>query len=278
MLPGPDRNPWHGHSAHKPDPLGFERAAHVLFHVIEDLLQRLIEIGLVLFDGRTVTHEWLNHYCCLLSGEWRVILIEPVVGERRGFFRLQPGHHGWRPRSPRLLSTGSALACWSSTGRTLDAHHERDCHASARCRIRATRTKRRFERSRPMVRGCSRTGDRLLRLHAFAGALEQDNVASSGCSLGSFPALPERRCTGQYRRTGASGSRRLVAAVAPLCLSQRIGQRRHVVAESSSRRFTRLLISWSARCCIRIHECGERPIAQHDPQRRPALGHACHRR
>ena len=48
---------------HKPDPLGFERAAHVLLHVIEDLLQGPIEIGLLLFNVRTVTHKFLSHCC-----------------------------------------------------------------------------------------------------------------------------------------------------------------------------------------------------------------------
>jgi hypothetical protein len=65
-----------GVAHHKPDPLGFERAAHVLFHVIENLLQGSFEIGLALFDGRTVTHESLSHSCSLASGERRVILIE----------------------------------------------------------------------------------------------------------------------------------------------------------------------------------------------------------
>ncbi len=55
-----------GVAHHKPDPLGFERAAHVLFHVIEDLLQGSVEIGLLLFDGRAITHKRLSHCCSLL--------------------------------------------------------------------------------------------------------------------------------------------------------------------------------------------------------------------
>jgi len=62
-----------GVAHHKPDPLGFERPAHVLFHVIEDLLQGLVEIGFVLFDGRAVTHKCLSHDCCLLLKGWRRI-------------------------------------------------------------------------------------------------------------------------------------------------------------------------------------------------------------
>src|SRR5258706_10119995 len=52
-----------GVAHHKPDPLGFERAAHVLFHVIEDLLQASFEIRLNLFNVRTVTHKILSHCC-----------------------------------------------------------------------------------------------------------------------------------------------------------------------------------------------------------------------
>ena len=55
-----------GVAHHKPDSLGFERAAHVLFHVVEDGLKASIEVGLDLFNVRTVADKILSH-CCLLT-------------------------------------------------------------------------------------------------------------------------------------------------------------------------------------------------------------------
>lgn len=52
-----------GIAHHQPNPLGFEGAAHVLLHVIEDLLKGPLEIGLLLFNVRTVTHKFLSHCC-----------------------------------------------------------------------------------------------------------------------------------------------------------------------------------------------------------------------
>ena len=60
-----------GVAHHHPDPLGFERSAHVLFHVIEDLPQSPFKIGLEVFDVRTVAHKILCHGCLLLSVERR---------------------------------------------------------------------------------------------------------------------------------------------------------------------------------------------------------------
>src|SRR6185369_624332 len=48
---------------YKPDSLGFERAAHVLLHVVEDCLKASIEVGLDLFNVRTVADKSLSHYC-----------------------------------------------------------------------------------------------------------------------------------------------------------------------------------------------------------------------
>ena len=55
-----------GVAHHKPDPLGFERAAHVLFHIIEDRLEVSLEVGLHLFNVRTVVDKILSH-CCTSS-------------------------------------------------------------------------------------------------------------------------------------------------------------------------------------------------------------------
>jgi len=52
-----------GIAHHKPDSFGLERVAHVLFHVIEDLLQGLFEIGLDTFNVRTITDKFLRHCC-----------------------------------------------------------------------------------------------------------------------------------------------------------------------------------------------------------------------
>src|SRR6266850_480866 len=61
-----------GVAHHKPNPLGLERAAHVLFHLIEERLNASLEIRLVPFNVRTVAHKVLSHCCPLLSGERRV--------------------------------------------------------------------------------------------------------------------------------------------------------------------------------------------------------------
>lgn len=46
-----------------PIPLGFERAAHVLFHVIEDRLESSLEVGLHLFNVGTVADKILSRPC-----------------------------------------------------------------------------------------------------------------------------------------------------------------------------------------------------------------------
>src|SRR5678815_387727 len=56
-----------GVAYHKPNPLGFERAAHALFHAVEDRLKGLFEIRLGLFNVRAVAHKVLSHCCPLLS-------------------------------------------------------------------------------------------------------------------------------------------------------------------------------------------------------------------
>jgi hypothetical protein len=50
--------------AHYPtNPLSFERASHTLLHVIEDRLESLLEVGLELFNVRTVVDKILSHSC-----------------------------------------------------------------------------------------------------------------------------------------------------------------------------------------------------------------------
>jgi len=48
-----------GVAYHLPDPLSFERAAHMLFHIIEDGIKSPIEVGLLLFNVRTVADKIL---------------------------------------------------------------------------------------------------------------------------------------------------------------------------------------------------------------------------
>src|SRR5262245_38436146 len=52
-----------GVAHHKPDSFGFDRAAHVLFHVIEHHLEASLEVGLDLFNVSTVADKILSHCC-----------------------------------------------------------------------------------------------------------------------------------------------------------------------------------------------------------------------
>src|SRR5262245_4415292 len=52
-----------GVAHHTPNPLGLERAAHMLFHRIENRLEASLEVGLDLFNVRTVAYKILGHCC-----------------------------------------------------------------------------------------------------------------------------------------------------------------------------------------------------------------------